>query len=68
MREHTAELRGSTPGDAARAAHLVVDDQPHLFHDTVAVSLLGTQAEELIGYHRQFGEHPILSGTRTQVV
>lgn len=52
---------------AARAAHLVVDDQPHLFHDTVAASLLGTQAEELIGYHRQFGEHPILSGTRTQV-
>ncbi|MGV9823523.1 class I SAM-dependent methyltransferase [Nocardia xishanensis] len=52
---------------AARAAHLVVDHQPHLFHDTVAASLLGTQAEELIGYHRKFGEHLILSGARAQV-
>lgn len=52
---------------ASRAAHLVVDGEPHLFRDTVAERLLGERADELIGYHRQFGDHPVLSGTRSQV-
>ncbi|GAA2207674.1 hypothetical protein GCM10009850_031320 [Nonomuraea monospora] len=52
---------------AARAAHLVVDGEPHLFRDTLAATLLGGQAEELIGYHRAHGDHLVLSGTRAQV-
>ncbi|MRH89087.1 SAM-dependent methyltransferase [Nocardia sp. SYP-A9097] len=50
-----------------RAAHLVVDCAPYLFEDTMASRLLGEQAEELIGYHLQFGDHVVLSGTRAQV-
>ncbi|MBF6061413.1 class I SAM-dependent methyltransferase [Nocardia terpenica] len=52
---------------AARAAHLIVDREPHLFQDTVAKALLGERAAELIGYHHEFGDHPVLSGTRAQV-
>ncbi|MEV5704424.1 SAM-dependent methyltransferase [Actinoallomurus sp. NPDC052274] len=47
---------------AARAAHLIVDSPPVIFADTVAYSLLGDQAEELVGYHRTKGAHPILAG------
>ncbi|MFF0297272.1 class I SAM-dependent methyltransferase [Kitasatospora sp. NPDC004614] len=53
---------------AARAAHLLVDQQPPIFADTLAVTLLGESAEQLIGYHRQFGTHPILAGARTTAV
>ncbi|MGH3377503.1 MAG: class I SAM-dependent methyltransferase [Actinoallomurus sp.] len=52
---------------AARAAHLVVDDAPPLFTDTVAYALLGMHAEELIGHHRTYGEHPLLAGARVGV-
>ncbi|MFJ9366472.1 class I SAM-dependent methyltransferase [Nocardia sp. NPDC101769] len=52
---------------AGRAAHLIVDRAPHLFQDTVAETLLGERAAELISYHREFGDHPVLSGTRSQV-
>ena len=52
---------------AARAAHLVVDDAPPLFADTLAYALLGERAEELIGHHRAYGDHPILSGARVGV-
>lgn len=52
---------------AGRAAHLVVDREPFIFEDTVAHALLGEGAEELIGYHRAYGEHLILSGVRAQV-
>ncbi|GAA3142145.1 SAM-dependent methyltransferase [Planomonospora alba] len=52
---------------AARAAHLVVDREPFILRDTVAAALLGERAEELIGYHRAYGDHLILSGTRAQV-
>ncbi|MEV4568224.1 SAM-dependent methyltransferase [Nonomuraea sp. NPDC049419] len=52
---------------AARAAHLVVDGEPFLFRDTLAGPLLGALADELIGYHRRFGEHIVLAGTRAQV-
>jgi len=37
---------------AARAAHPVVDDQPRIFKDTLACSLLGDQADELVDAHR----------------
>lgn len=52
---------------AARAAHLIVDGEPRIFADTLAARLLGDNAEELIGYHRLHGEHPVLAGARTQV-
>ncbi|MEU4546433.1 class I SAM-dependent methyltransferase [Nonomuraea dietziae] len=52
---------------AARAAHLVVDQEPFIFQDIVAASLLGELAEQFIGYHRSYGDHVVLSGTRAQV-
>ncbi|MFB8008817.1 class I SAM-dependent methyltransferase [Nocardia sp. NPDC056000] len=50
-----------------RAAHLVVDSEPYLFRDTLAAELLGAHAEEVLGYHRQLGDHVVLRGTRAQV-
>ena len=52
---------------AARAAHLIVDDEPRIFADTLARRLLGDQADNLISYHLQHGEHPVLAGARLQV-
>jgi methyltransferase (TIGR00027 family) len=52
---------------AARAAHLIVDDEPRIFADTLAADLLGERAEELISYHTLHGTHPVLSGARVQV-
>ena len=52
---------------AARAAHLLVDREPAIFADTLAEAMLGERADELIGYHREHGAHPVLSGARTQV-
>src|ERR1700733_5078159 len=52
---------------AARAAHLIVDGQPTIFADPLAAALLGGQAEELIGYHKRHGTHPVLVGARGQV-
>jgi len=51
---------------AARAAHLIVDDDPPIFADTLAEAMLGERADELIGFHRAHGTHPILSGARAQ--
>jgi len=53
---------------AARAAHLIVDESPHIFADTLAEALLGERAEELIGYHRVHGTHVVLAGARAQAV
>jgi methyltransferase (TIGR00027 family) len=52
---------------AARAAHLIVDDDPPIFADTLAAAMLGERADELIGFHRAHGTHPVLSGARAQV-
>jgi methyltransferase (TIGR00027 family) len=52
---------------AARAAHLIVDNAPTIFADTLASPLLGEQADEFIGYHRAHGTHLVLSSARTQV-
>ena len=52
---------------AARAAHLIVDQPPHIFTDDLAVALLGDQADEFISYHRAHGDHPVLSAARAQV-
>ncbi|MFE2873315.1 class I SAM-dependent methyltransferase [Embleya sp. NPDC059259] len=53
---------------AARAAHLLVDSSPPIFADTLARCFLGPGADELLGYHRSFGDHPILAGARTSAV
>src|SRR5208282_4281613 len=52
---------------AARAAHLIVDDDPPIFADTLAEAMLGERAGELIGFHRAHGTHPVLAGARAQV-
>jgi methyltransferase (TIGR00027 family) len=52
---------------AARAAHLIVDDAPPLFADTAAYALLGERADEFIGHHRTYGDHPLLAGARVGV-
>lgn len=66
----TSELLSQTAftAAAARAAHLVVDSEPRVFADPLAVRLLGDRAEELLAYHRLQGDHPILAGARAQVV
>ena len=51
---------------AARAAHLIVDDAPVIFADTLAEAMLGERADELIAFHRLHGTHPILAGARAQ--
>ena len=51
---------------AARAAHLDVDAPPRIFADTLAATLLGPLADELLAYHRTRGDHPILAGARAQ--
>src|ERR1700750_2499174 len=52
---------------AARAAHLIVDDEPRIFADPLAARLLGDRADELISYHTLHGTHPVLAGARVQV-
>jgi methyltransferase (TIGR00027 family) len=52
---------------AARAAHLIVDNDPAIFSDTLAAALLGETAAEFIGFHRSHGDHPVLAGARAQV-
>ncbi|WP_203784108.1 class I SAM-dependent methyltransferase [Asanoa ferruginea] len=53
---------------AARAAHRIVDGAPRILDDHLAAPLLGSRAEELLAYHRQHGDHPILAGARAQTV
>jgi methyltransferase (TIGR00027 family) len=51
---------------AARAAHLIVDNEPVIFADTLAQAMLGERAEELLSYHRAHGTHPVLASARAQ--
>jgi methyltransferase (TIGR00027 family) len=51
---------------AARAAHLLVDSEPRIFADSLAALLLGHEAETYLRYHREYGDHPLLAGTRAQ--
>src|SRR6201994_5223232 len=52
---------------AARAAHLLVDDEPHIFTDWLAATVLGDQAGPLLEYHRVNGRHEVLAGARVMV-
>jgi methyltransferase (TIGR00027 family) len=49
---------------AARAAHLIVDGDPPIFADTLALPLLGGLADKILERHRAFGQHIALWGTR----
>ncbi|MEV4597136.1 class I SAM-dependent methyltransferase [Amycolatopsis sp. NPDC049253] len=53
---------------AARAAHLIVDAEPRIFTDELAEPLLGAYRDQLLAYHRDNPEDPILAGGRTQVL
>ncbi|MEU4668081.1 SAM-dependent methyltransferase [Amycolatopsis sp. NPDC023774] len=53
---------------AARAAHLIVDAEPKIFTDELAAPLLGGYGDQLLAYHRDNREDPILAGGRTQVL
>jgi methyltransferase (TIGR00027 family) len=66
MTSESASSQTALTAAAARAAHLIVDAPPVIFADSLAGTLLGSQAEELIGYHRSYGEHPVLTGARAQ--
>ncbi|MEV0032716.1 SAM-dependent methyltransferase [Nocardia sp. NPDC050793] len=65
MEDNQQPSRTALMSAAARAAHLVDDDAPSIFADPLAHAFLGKHAEELLGYHRSFGDHPVLSGART---
>jgi methyltransferase (TIGR00027 family) len=53
---------------AARAAHLVVDQPPCIFSDTVAAAILGDLAAGLVRYHEDHPAHPVLATARGQVL
>ncbi|WP_327677632.1 class I SAM-dependent methyltransferase [Kitasatospora sp. NBC_00458] len=68
QQRHGQPSRTALMAAAARAAHLLVDDAPTILADTVALALLADQADELLGYHRSHGVHPVLAGARTTAV
>jgi methyltransferase (TIGR00027 family) len=65
---HRPASQSALAAAAARAAHLRVDAEPHIFSDPLAESLLGDDAAALLAYHDLHGEHPVLAGARAQVV
>jgi methyltransferase (TIGR00027 family) len=64
----TASSFSARTAAAARAAHLIVDQHPVIFADTLALRLLGDEADELVNYHCAHGTHVVLAGARCQVV
>ena len=62
MEDNGSPSQTALTAAAARAAHLLVDQQPWIFADDLAAVLLGKLAGEFIDYHRAHGEHPVLSG------
>jgi methyltransferase (TIGR00027 family) len=67
MREQRQPSQTALAAAAARGAHLVVDQQPFIFEDPVALPLLGEVGQEMLRYHRASGDHVVLAGTRAQV-
>lgn len=51
----------------ARAAHLIVDQDPPIFADVLALPMIGDVAETELGLHLAHRDHPLLSGTRSLV-
>ncbi|MBC6461835.1 class I SAM-dependent methyltransferase [Actinomadura sp. HBU206391] len=68
MRDDSLPSQTALTAAAARAAHLIVDDDPLIFSDSLAWTFLGDRAEELLGFHRIHGTHLVLVGARTAVV
>ncbi len=64
----TASSQTARTAAAARAAHLIVDQPPAIFSDTLAIALLGEEADHYVAYHRAHGSHVVLAGARGQVV
>jgi hypothetical protein len=62
----TAPSVSALTAAAARAAHLIVDEQPLIFSDSLAATLLGDRAGELLAYHRMNGSHHVLVGGRAR--
>lgn len=52
---------------ASRAAHLIVDGDPVIFADPLALPLLGDLADIALRRHRRRSAHPVLAGTRSLV-
>ncbi len=67
MEDNGSPSQTALTAAAARAAHLLVDHQPWIFADDLAVTLLGKLADEFIDYHRTHGEHLVLTAARAQV-
>lgn len=53
---------------AARAAHLEVDEPPHLLVDDVAARLLGDAGTGFLGYQRAYPAEPVLATARLWAV
>jgi methyltransferase (TIGR00027 family) len=66
VKDHSSQT--ALAAAAARAAHLIVDREPHIFADSLATGLLGELGDELLAYHRNHGEHLVLAGARAQAV
>jgi O-methyltransferase involved in polyketide biosynthesis len=58
------QSRSALTAAAARAAHLVCDPDPLLFRDPLAQTLLGSDAQTYLAFHRLHGDHPILAQAR----
>lgn len=58
------ESRSALTAAAARAAHLFCDADPLLFRDPLAQTLLGSDGETYLAFHRLHGDHPILAQAR----
>ncbi len=56
-------IRTALAAAAARSAHLIVDGDPKIFQDSVALALLGSDADELIAVHRN-SEEPLFAALR----
>lgn len=49
---------------AARAAHSLIDHEPHLIDDAIAVRICERFAPEALNYHRSFPSEPVLAAAR----
>ncbi|HKS51005.1 MAG TPA: class I SAM-dependent methyltransferase [Pseudonocardiaceae bacterium] len=56
--------RTALAASAARAAHLIVDGDPKIFEDTVALPLLGSDADDLIAFHRNSADAAFAAALR----
>jgi O-methyltransferase involved in polyketide biosynthesis len=62
--DHGQPSRTAQATAAARAAHLIVDREPWIFQDSLALVLLGESADELLAAHRDPGPAEPLASMR----